>query len=155
MARVSTLCLFGLAPLASASKQWLLVSSYKPADPNATLGAVQTLELDLAAKTRPSLTLLHTSHNCGRDPTWLDISLGEDSILCLDEAIDYGFPGHLTKLALQKDGSLEEVSSVELLRGPVHLTTFADESALAVANVRSIGFNAPSLNGIYLNTCLV
>ena len=127
-----------LASLASASTQHLLLSSYKPQDINATVGAIQTLELKTSSGygSASTLKVTHTSHDCERDPTWLDTSLGNGVVLCLDEAIDEGYSGHLTKLSIKPDGSLEKLSSINVLRGPVNLATYSNKSALALANVR-------------------
>lgn len=126
--------LLTVAGLASAHTQRLLVSSYKPVDPNVTVGAIQTLEFD-AESGNGSLKLLHSNYDCRRDPTWLDLSLGDNTVLCLDEAIYGEAFGHLTKLAIQPDGSLKSLSSIDTNVGPVSLAIFRNKSSIALASV--------------------
>ena len=120
---------------ALARSQHLLVASYKPN--NGNTGAIQTLKLNLGSGSdnrSNTLEVIHENHDCGSQPTWLDMSLGDDLVACLDEAAA-PLHGGLNVLRIKSDGSLEKVSSTRVLDGPVSIIPYNDESAVALAHV--------------------
>jgi len=124
------LVLAGLASASLASAQKLLVASQST---NATLpGQILTLEAVENASSGPkTLSVVHTSTDCGILPTWLDVTLGSGTVLCLDESAT----PNLTALALQPDGSLKLVSKIATAGGAVGLRTYDNLSKVALAHV--------------------
>ncbi|KAL1796967.1 hypothetical protein ACET3X_005507 [Alternaria dauci] len=122
--------LVALSILGQAAADRLLVASYG----NATHpGVIQTLDvLPSTNKTAShAMTVAQENRECGNLPTWLDVSLGLDRIVCLDES-----PANatLTMLGLGDDGSLRKVSSSSVLGGAVSSAVYNNNSALALAH---------------------
>ncbi|KAF1841428.1 3-carboxymuconate cyclase, partial [Cucurbitaria berberidis CBS 394.84] len=124
----------------------LLVASYKP-DTSDT-GAIQTLKLSLGLTSDNSsntLKIVHENHDCGSQPTWLDISLGNNLVACLDEAASSLHDG-LIIFKIKLDGSLEKVSSTSVFGGPVSMITYNNKSAVALAH-----YSPPSISTFTVN----
>jgi hypothetical protein len=124
--------LTALAVLGStATAERLLLASYGI---DANPGAVATLELEPSTGYGGSrkLQVIHESHECGALPTWLDTSLGPNTVVCLDEA---STNANVTTFNLESDGSLKKVSSVPALGGSVSLASYNNKSAIALAHV--------------------
>lgn len=122
-----------LAILGSAAAERLLLASYG-IDP--TPGTVATLELQHGASYGHGrrLEVIHESHECGALPTWLDTSLGPNTVVCLDEAPSNA---NITTFNLESDGSLKKTSSVGTLGAAVASATYNKKSAIALAHVRT------------------
>ncbi|KAH8696846.1 Lactonase, 7-bladed beta-propeller-domain-containing protein [Phaeosphaeriaceae sp. PMI808] len=116
--------LLALTHLASANAIRLLVASYQ-GSPNTT-GSLQTLEFgsDLA-----SFQVTHTNKDCGRNPSWLDIS--STTVTCVDE----GMPGgSLAMLTMKPDGSLQRLTNATTPAGPVSNVLYNNGAAVALAH---------------------
>jgi hypothetical protein len=123
--------LVALATIGQAAAGRLLVASYG----NEThAGVLQTLELPPGTSENSSqaMKVTHESRECGTLPTWLDVSLGRDTVLCLDEKAT---GANLTRLSVGSDGSLSKVSSSSVLGGAVASASYNNGSALALAHV--------------------
>jgi 6-phosphogluconolactonase (cycloisomerase 2 family) len=108
-----TIAVFTGAALAQAQR--LLVTS-QSSNASTQLGQVLTLEaVGVANAGTRNLTVIQTSEGCGISPTWLDVTLGRDTVLCLDE---FATP-NLTALHIESDGSLKVVSKIPVEGGPV------------------------------------
>ncbi|RAR07005.1 3-carboxymuconate cyclase [Stemphylium lycopersici] len=122
--------LAALAVFGSATAERLLVASYG----NQThLGTIATLELlpSTGKGSSRELKVIHESQDCGSLPTWLDVSLGPNTVICLDEAAT---DANMTTLSVEPDGSLKKVASVGALGGAVSLQSYNDKSAVALAH---------------------
>ena len=128
--------LIALAVVGQVVADRLLVASYG----NATHpGAIQTLEVPSSTNKNAShattMKVAQENKECGALPTWLDVSLGLDRIVCLDESATNA---SLTMLSLGHDGSLSKVSSNSVLGGAVSMASYNNKSALALAHVCTI-----------------
>ncbi|USP82595.1 hypothetical protein yc1106_09869 [Curvularia clavata] len=119
-----------LAILGSAAAERLLLASYGV---DTTPGTVATLELQHSASYGHGrkLEVIHESHECGALPTWLDTSLGPNTVVCLDEASKNA---NITTFNLEADGSLKKTSSVGTLGAAVASATYNSKSAIALAH---------------------
>jgi hypothetical protein len=127
--------LLALAMVGNVAADRLLVASYGNETHN---GAIQTLEvLPSTSENAGSaiMTVAQENQECGKLPTWLDVSLGLDRIVCLDES---AANASLTMLSLGQDGGLSKVSSSNVLGGAVSMATYSNKSALALAHVSTI-----------------
>jgi 6-phosphogluconolactonase (cycloisomerase 2 family) len=135
---IEALILAGLASaVVATSAPKLLVTSQSQ---NASLpGQILTLAMTPSAKgTDPqNLSVVQTSIECGILPTWLDVSIGSDVLLCLDES----FAPNLTALHIQENGSLQAFSQIAVDGGPVALSTYVGHSDIALAH-----FNPPKIS---------
>jgi hypothetical protein len=133
--------LIALSVLGQVAADRLLVASYG----NEThAGSIQTLEVLSSTSENSShvMKIAQENHECGTLPTWLDVSLGLDRIVCLDESATNA---SLTMLGLGHNGSLRKVSSSSVLGGAVSMASYNNRSALALAHVRTISLTNSSL----------
>ncbi|KAG9187812.1 hypothetical protein G6011_05683 [Alternaria panax] len=122
--------LIALSVLGQVAADRLLVASYG----NEThAGTIQTLEVlpSTTGNSSHAMKVTQENHECGALPTWLDVSLGLDRIICLDESATNA---SLTILSLDHDGSLRKVSSSSVLGGAVSIASYNNKSALALAH---------------------
>lgn len=89
--------------------------------------AVTALNLD-----KGSLTVLGRNYDCGSEPTWLTLDKGKGVLYCLNEG--WGGAASITSYKTAKNGSLETLDVLPVLKSPVSSTLFGKgESNLAVA----------------------
>ncbi|PSN70363.1 putative isomerase YbhE [Corynespora cassiicola Philippines] len=114
---------------ASATKLW--VTSY--AAPNEPLGKITTLELSANGNSVSTLSTLSTNQECGSAPTWLDLSLGNGRIVCVDEG--FATPNaSIVTLEIAADGSLTAVGKADTIQGPVSTQFYNNNTAVALAH---------------------
>lgn len=131
---VRNLLLASLATSASAVK--LLVTSY--AGGGAPNGTIFTLDFtpglaDGHAAASASIKTIATNSECNSAPTWLDLSLGGNKVVCLDEGFATANATILT-LTMQSDGSLKTIHSAPTIQGPVSTQFYNKNSAVALAH---------------------
>jgi hypothetical protein len=126
--------LTALAILGSAAAEQLLVASVGN---GSSAGVIQTLDLLPVSDdgNNRKLEVIHENHDCGFAPTWLDTSLGHDTIVCLDEFGYFSNLTNLTTLSLEPNGSLKKSSVVSVMTGAVSMTTYNNKSTLALTHV--------------------
>ncbi|EUC33170.1 hypothetical protein COCCADRAFT_96811 [Bipolaris zeicola 26-R-13] len=131
-----------LALLGSTAAERLLLASYGT---DSTLGSVTTLELypSTGSKCNRKLEVIHNSQECGPLPTWLDTSLGQNKVICLDESGN----ANITTFNLQPDGSLKKISSSPALGGAVSSATYNNGSAIALAHYGPPAISSYSVHG--------
>jgi len=89
--------------------------------------AVTALNLD-----KGSLTVLGRSYDCGSEPTWLTLDKSKDLLYCLNEG--WGGAASITSFKTAKNGSLETLDVLPVLKSPVSATLFGKgDSNLAIA----------------------
>ncbi|KAF2703925.1 3-carboxy-cis,cis-mucoante lactonizing enzyme [Pleomassaria siparia CBS 279.74] len=122
--------------MASATR--LYVSSYAP--PNATFGAVTTLEFEPGLGSG-ALKTTSENHECGSAPTWLDDTFNNGFIYSLNNVfiycVDEGFTtpnASLNTLKKGTDGSLKSVAKLDIIQGPVSTQFYNENKAMAVAH---------------------
>ncbi|KAF2788616.1 putative isomerase YbhE [Melanomma pulvis-pyrius CBS 109.77] len=138
---IANLLLATLAGSAAATK--LYITSYAP--PNATVGAVTTLELSPGLG-QGALKSVAANNECGSAPTWLDDTLGNDVIFCVDE----GFQtpnASINTLKINADGSLKSIAKVDTIQGPVSTQFFNKNKALALAHYGGSAISTFTVSG--------
>jgi 6-phosphogluconolactonase (cycloisomerase 2 family) len=132
----------GLTSLSLASAQKLLVTSQSSVA--AIPGQIFTLQAAAVASGGPqNLSVIQTSADCGISPTWLDVSLSNDTVLCLDESAS----PNLTALHINPDGSLAVTSRIAVAGGPVSLGTYDGLLGIALAH-----YNPPQISLLSVDT---
>jgi hypothetical protein len=120
----------GLTSLSLASPQKLLVTSQS--NDSTIPGQIFTLQAATGASGGPqNLSVIQTSTDCGILPTWLDVSLGSGTVLCLDESLS----PNLTAMHINPDGSLAVTSKIAVAGGPVSLGAYDSMLGIALAHV--------------------
>jgi hypothetical protein len=136
--------LTALAILGLATAEQLLVTSVGN---GTSAGAIQTLNLSPGSDdgNNRKLEVIHENHDCGFSPTWLDVSLDHDTVACLDEFIYPTSLPNLTTSSLGSDGSLRKVATVNVMTGPVAMTTYNNKSTLTLGHVGTV-LSVPNFN---------
>lgn len=129
-----------------ASAERLLLASYGN---GSSAGAIQTLEFLPGGYGNASrkLEVIHENHDCGLLPTWLDKSLGEAKLFCLDESATNAT---FTTLSVQPDGSVNKTFRGSALGGAVSLETYNNKTAMALAHVRIHSQTPTQLNAHFV-----
>jgi 6-phosphogluconolactonase (cycloisomerase 2 family) len=118
----------GLASSVSAVQ--ILTSAYGSGAPGVN-GTITTFDLSLGVGAA-TLKNLNAFDGAGQQPTWLDVSLGNDKVISLDEG--WAGAASLSSIFRQKDGSLKVNNMVGVLGGPVAVQFYNKNTAIAVAH---------------------
>jgi 6-phosphogluconolactonase (cycloisomerase 2 family) len=112
----------GLATSASAVK--LLTSAFGSDPVN---GQIKEFELSSGA-----LKTLTSFDGAGAQPTWLDLTLGLQNVVVIDEA--WSTNASLSTIAQGSDGKFKLVNQIGILGSPVSVQFYNDKKALAIAH---------------------
>ena len=118
--------LVALLPLSSpALATFLYVSSYS--------GTITTLSLNQNHNGTYSLTQVAVNTGSAPNPSFLTLDKTKGVVYCVDEGLSVP-NGTLALYATSRVGALTQVSHQVTLGGPVHSTTYNNDSALVAAH---------------------
>jgi 6-phosphogluconolactonase (cycloisomerase 2 family) len=116
----------------SASAVRLFATTY--AAEGAKDGVISTLEFQPGdGQGAASLKSVAQNTECGSAPTWMDISLDNGLLYCLDEG--WATPNaSINTLQIAEDGSLKRIKTLDTIQGPVTIQFYNDNKAMVLAH---------------------
>lgn len=117
------------ALVSSTNAVKLYVANYALDGP---VGQVSTLEFTPGVGAG-DLRTIATNEECGSAPSWLDQTLGPQTLICVDE----GFQtpnASINTLSVSQNGTLARIAQVDTIQGPVSTQFYNGKKAVALAH---------------------